>query len=134
MYGNRTISSVNELRAKLYWRYNRKNGKVPDLSVLPPCASSLKKHTARAHYIARIWKQASIPYQNIEPFTNYGWLPDGNIDWVEQAYPSDVESLFADKVNSGSTENDDENYDENDDESDDENIDSDIDDVEEDAV
>ena len=35
MYGNRTITSVNELRAKLYWRYNRKNGKVPDLSLLP---------------------------------------------------------------------------------------------------
>ena len=130
MYGNKSIRSVNELRSKIYWQYSRKNEKVPDLSLLPPWASSLKTHTARAHYIARIWKQAAIPFQNIEPFTNYGWLADGAIDWVEQAYPTDVKTLFLDKMNSDSTEN----LDENDDENDDENIDSDIDDIEEYAV
>ena len=90
MYGNKTLHSVNKLRAKLFWSRSRKNGKVPDLSLLPPCASSLMKHTARAHYIAKIWKQAIIPFQSIDSFVNNGWLPDGSIDWIEQAYPSNV--------------------------------------------
>ena len=56
-----------------------------------------KKHTARAHYVAKIWKQATLPLQQIDSFVNHGWLADGAIDWIDAAFPEEIESLFAEK-------------------------------------
>ena len=97
MYGDKRAQSVNGLRTKLFWSRLRKNGKVVDLSLLPPCSSTLKKHTARSHYIAKIWRLASFPVQCLDSFLNNGWLIDGNIDWIECPYPSVIEKLFGDK-------------------------------------
>ena len=118
MYGHKKIKKVNELRAIMFWAKLRKNGKVPDLSSLPPCSSSLKKHTHRAHYVAKIWKQAITPMQEIDPSENNGWLSDGSIDWIDSAFPKEIESLFAEK--NAQSENEFENVNE---EEDDENID-----------
>ena len=116
----------------MYWNFVKKNGKVPDLSLLPPCSSSLKKHTARSHYIASIWKKAFIPYQNIDTFSNFGWFPDGKIDWIDRAYPENVELLFSEK-NSQETSDEQDCEDEEDDEDsdyDDEDDDDEEDDIE----
>ena len=88
------------MRAKLFGRRTRKNGKVPDLSLLPPCASSLMLHTASAHYVAKMWRLANIPLQNIGPYVGNGWLRDGSIDWIRRAYPDNVESIL---MENGST-------------------------------
>ena len=79
----------------MFWAKLRKNGKVPDLSSLPPCSSSLKKHTSRAHYVSKIWKQAIFPLQHIDSFVNNCWLADGSIDWIDVAFPKELESIFA---------------------------------------
>ena len=132
LYGNNLLENVNDLRSKLYWNFVKKNGKVPDLSLLPPCSSSLKKHTARSHYIASIWKKAFIPYQNIDTFSNFGWFPDGKIDWIDRAYPENVELLFSEK-NSQETSDEQDCEDEEDDEDsdyDDEDDDDEEDDIE----
>ena len=81
----------------MFWAKLRKNGKVPDLSSLSTCSSSLKKHTARAHYVAKIWKQASLPLQNIDSFVNHGQLEDGSIDWIDATFPEELECLFTEK-------------------------------------
>ena len=94
MYGDKKCSSVNKLRCKMFWNHYRKNGKVPDLSLLPPCASSLKKHTSRAYFVAKVWKQAHFPVQDTDSFANFGWLSDGAIDWIDEAYPDNVNNLF----------------------------------------
>ena len=99
--------NVDELRAVMFWAKLRKNGKVPDLSSLPPCSTSLKKHTARAHYMAKIWKQATMPLQEIESLENSGWLADGSIDWIDAAFPEEIESLFAGKSVNSDNDNDD---------------------------
>ena len=83
----------------MFWAKLRKTGKVPDLSSLPPCSASLRKHTSRAHYVAKIWKHASFPLQEIYSFKNYGWFADGTIDWIDTAFPAELESLFAEKNN-----------------------------------
>ena len=57
IYGHKKITSVNELRSVMFWAKSRK----PDLSSLPPCSSSLRKHTSRAQYVAKIWKHATFP-------------------------------------------------------------------------
>ena len=101
------LKKVNEWRAIMFWAKLRKNGKVPDLSSLPPCSSSLKKHTSRAHYVSKIWKQAIFPLQHIDSFVNNGWLADGSIDWIDVAFPEELESIFAEKTVDASTEDDD---------------------------
>ena len=98
MYGHKKIKDVDELRAVMFWTKLRKNSKVSDQSSLPPCSTSLKKHIARAHYVAKIWKQATIPLQEIESFENNGWLADGSIDWIDAAFPEEMESLFTEKA------------------------------------
>ena len=97
MYGRKTIASVNQLRAKLFWTRLRKNDRVPDLSTLPPCSSTLRKHTIRAHYVTKMWRRAAIPIQSLDRFDNNGWLPDGNIDWDEEVFPANIETLFCGK-------------------------------------
>ena len=124
MYGQKKIKKVNELRSTMFWAKLRKNGKVPDLSLLPPCSSALKKHTARAHYVAKIWKDASKPLQNIDSFIGYGWLEDGNIDWIDAAFPEKLESIFAarDKNEDFVEVEDDENLEEEEEEEEDDEI------------
>ena len=35
------------------------------------------------------------PQQNFESFENNGWLPDGNIEWIDSAYRDDVKLLLS---------------------------------------
>ena len=39
-------------------------------------------------------EKAIHPIQNMEPFDNNGWLPDGNINWIDTAYPDDIQTGF----------------------------------------
>ena len=125
MYGHKKITSVDELQTRMFWARLRKNGKVPDLSSLPPCSSALKKHTSSAHYVAKMWKQAVVPLQSIDLFENCGWLADGSVDWIDTAYPEDLECLFAER-----------NIDvqEDDDGEDDDSLEGDKEDVQEDSI
>ena len=100
------MTSVNKLRAKLFWTRLRKNDRVPDLATLPPCSSALRKHTTRAHYVAKMWRRADEPIQSLDSYANNGWLPDGNIDWVDEIFPEKIETLFS--TNRDSNEKDDE--------------------------
>ena len=47
--------------------------------------------------MAKIWKQAAQPLQQIDSFVNHGWLADGSIDWIDTAFREEIESLFAKK-------------------------------------
>ena len=67
---------------------------------------STEKNT-QAHYVAKIWKQAVVPFQHIDSFVNNGWLADGSIDRIDAAFPEELESIFAEKTVDASTEDDD---------------------------
>ena len=95
MYGEQKLESVNELRGKLFWNRLRKNGKVVDLALLPPCSST------RAHYVAKMWRTAKEPLQCLDSFQANGWLEDGSIDWIDQMFPESLEDLFTNKENNG---------------------------------
>lgn len=47
LYGNQRISSVNQLRHKLFMQKFEREKKVVDLSLLPPCKENLKLHILR---------------------------------------------------------------------------------------
>ena len=93
LYGDKRCQSVNESRSTIFWRQIDKD-KVPDLSILPPCKSSLQKHIQRANYVARIWRKAGDPMMMLEDPARHGWLPDLSTDWIQEAYPNDVAELL----------------------------------------
>ncbi len=88
------MQSVNQARRAIFWRIFEKENKVVDLSLLPPCKSSLEKHISRANFVARIWKQASKSIIDIEQPANHGWLEDLSIDWLTEPYPEDIAELL----------------------------------------
>ena len=47
--------------------------------------------------MAKIWKQATLPLQQMVTFVNHGWLEDGSIDWIDAAFHKEIESLFSEK-------------------------------------
>ena len=89
MYGRPACSDVNKVRFDLFCsRYDVKSEctslTVPDgidLSLLPPCQSSLLMHARRANYIAFIWQNAHVQYPNIPGPNGFGWKlhTDGSI-------------------------------------------------------
>ena len=84
IYNEKKFQTVNEARSALFWKKLWKNKKVTDISLIPPCASSLMKHSNRAHYVTKMWKQAVMPLMNIGDPSSNGWLPDGRIDWIDK--------------------------------------------------
>ena len=58
-----------------------------DLSLLPPCQTSLERHIRHANYVARIWRQASHPMMNIHDPQFHGWNEDSSTDWISVHYP-----------------------------------------------
>ena len=70
------------------------DNKVIDLSLLPPCQTSLERHIRRANYVARIWRQASHPMMNIQDPQFHGWNEDLSTDWISVPYPEDISELL----------------------------------------
>ena len=76
--------------------------KVIDLSLLPPCQSSLLLHMEmeRENYVAVLWKHsmhASIDFPDI---WHHGWNVDGTIHWVEKVFPEDFIEIIMDNGDS----------------------------------
>ncbi len=64
LYGQKKID--NEARSAIFWRKMIQEHKVVDISLLPPCSDSLRKHAERANYVARIWRRACYPIMAME--------------------------------------------------------------------
>ena len=63
------------------------------LSLLPPRRSSLQLHCKRSNYVAKMW-QSSLSC-NIDPdnIQNHGWSENGDIIWIDEAFPENIESI-----------------------------------------
>lgn len=107
LYGEKKIEHVNEARSAIFWKKMNKERKVADLSLLPPCSSSLRKHVTRANYVARLWRKAQHPIMALEDPQFHGWLPNLNIDWIAEAYPDDVAELLVERDEESDEESDD---------------------------
>jgi hypothetical protein len=98
-----------------------------DLSLLPPCRSSLKMHIVRANYQSLIWKAALVPYATTPGPIGNGWTKDENenltFHWTEgnilppelldilSAIPDDEDSQNSDDEDKGSDIDDDVEFD-----------------------
>ena len=105
LYGQKKIEKVNEARSAIFWRKMSQEHKVVDISLLPPCSDSLRKHAARANYVARIWRRACYPIMAMED----PQLPSLETDWIDEAYPEDVSELLVERDVESDGECDEEN-------------------------
>lgn len=97
LYGEKKTEQVNEAKSAIFWRKMSKEHKVVDISLLPPCSSSLQKHTARTNYVATIWRKVWYPIMALEDPQVHGWLPNLKTDWIVEAYPDDVAELLVER-------------------------------------
>ena len=71
--------------------------KATDMAVLFPCRTVFILHAMRANYIACIWKRSCIPDINDPHFTSFVWDKNGNMIWVERAYPDEIKDILFSK-------------------------------------
>ena len=95
MYGWSTCKDTNALRYKLFQQRFDVTSKDKafsvldgvDLCLLPPCRTSLKLHSERSNYVAHIWRNAHVQYQNLPSPIGNGWIQadDGTvtIQWTQ---------------------------------------------------
>lgn len=82
LYGQKSLSSVNEARLRIFkQKYKPTNPDSPlenikslDASMLPPCQNVLLQKIARCNYVTYLWKHADKrdPLENMQP-TDHGW-------------------------------------------------------------
>lgn len=95
MYGHATYQDVDKLRHQIFQsRYdvstntsalNIKTG--VDMSMLPPCKSSLQLHCQRSNYVAYVWKNSHVSHPDIPAPIGFGWELDENglikVQWTQ---------------------------------------------------
>jgi hypothetical protein len=96
MYGRSHETETAKVRSSIFQsRYGSKGLKSLstasdigiDMSLLPPCKSTLKKHIMRANYQAFLWEHAHIQFPEVKSPEGLGWFKviDGalQIDWTD---------------------------------------------------
>ena len=72
-------------------------------SSLPPCKASLVEKIKRSHFVASVWKRATLPDTVVLDPEEYGWkLQDGHyvINWYDgQQVPDDIYEKLENLVN-----------------------------------
>ena len=57
----------------------------------------MELHCKPANFIAKMWRDASNPTLLSDNLVMHGWLPVmNNIEWIKEAYPSDISELIFD--------------------------------------
>ena len=94
LYGYRQ-KNVND-RKKLFDKKYVRQGKAIDISLLPPCQSSLRLHILRSNIIAKIWKSSGERSINLPDLSTFGWKGNLTIDWQRQAFQDELTDLLLD--------------------------------------
>ena len=109
LYGARAVTSdINKLRYTMFTMRYTPRGKLLspesgiDLSLLPPCRTSLAMHIRRVNYQCLVWNNAHLATPTLpEPADGHGWcLVDGHIDyqWTDgDVVPVELADLLVDE-------------------------------------
>jgi len=106
MYGKPAGCDVNQVRYETFKsRFEVNSCKMltvqngVDISLLPPCRTSLKKHCQRANYQSYIWKHAHVAQVEMSSPSGCGWKIDNSgklvIDWIEDPLPQNLADIMA---------------------------------------
>ena len=44
-----------------------------------------------------MWRCAGTPIQSLDRYDSNGWLPDGSIDWIDEVFHANIETLLVAK-------------------------------------
>ena len=80
-------ANVNRVRFKIFEKKYQKDNKIVDISLLPPCCSTLRLHILRANTIAYFWKQSQNAIMDVPDITTNGWIDYNEIKGVESVFP-----------------------------------------------
>ena len=53
-------------------------------------------HAQRAIYVVKIWKSSDLAWHDMPDIKDNGCLENGEIDWVENVFPDDIEDILVD--------------------------------------
>ena len=95
LYGSRRVKKVDDLRHKLFQKTYQQKNKIIDLSLLPPCQQTFRLHSLRCNFVAKIWKNSDVCTLQEPTITNHGWTGEREIQWIEKAFPDDIEQLLS---------------------------------------
>ena len=70
---------INQPRYEIFQAMYEKKGKIQDLSLLPPCRSSLQLHCKRSNYVAKMWRSSLSCIIDPDNIHNHGWSENGDI-------------------------------------------------------
>jgi hypothetical protein len=85
LYGYKQ-KNVNKVRSKLFSKKYDKEHKIVNLSL----------HAERSNVVSMIWRKSLEPIINIPNLSEYGWLGDGKIRWIDTAFPDLIEDILLD--------------------------------------
>ena len=91
--------SVNGVRYDLFEKKQNKEGTIIDLSLIPPCFSSLNLLIKRANFVSKLWKSTCIAHLILPNIEEHGWDTDGSIAWILDPYPEDILDLLMNDEN-----------------------------------
>jgi len=107
MYGKPSFNDVNKLRYEIFKsrydvRTQRKTLSIQngvDVSLLPPCRSSLMKHCQRVNYQTYTWTHAHVAEVQLPSPVGCGWKMDSDgriiVDWIRDALHQQVVEVLA---------------------------------------
>ena len=85
---------VNDVRYELFNKKYARENEVIDLSLIPPCQSTLMLHLRRSNYVASIWKKSLLARFDLPDVHNHGWNQDYTIKWIEKTFPDNINELL----------------------------------------
>lgn len=113
LYGVKT-KDINHVRWKIFDKKLQKEHKVTDLAILPPCKQVLLYHIKRANLIAYVWRNSAEPNITMPEINEHGWLPTGEIFWLDDAFPEDIEMFLQQEVDNDEDNDDNDEVNDND--------------------
>ena len=85
---------VDAARLDIFMKKQTNENKVTDVSVIPPCLTSLYLQIKRANYVAAVWKRTEHPQTLFMIIEEHGWQADCSIYWIEEPLPDDISDLL----------------------------------------
>ena len=85
---------------------HKKHNKIINLSLLPPWESVLRLHSKRANAVVYLWRKASNPTFDFPSLTENEWTTTGDIEWIEETFPVEVEEFITSDKDNGENEYD----------------------------
>ena len=96
LYGKKKLS-VSEVRFYILQKKRERENKLIDISLIPPCKSSLRFHILRINFVASIWKNTDRATINTPDVTECSWNADGTIESIQEAFPENIIEFLVDE-------------------------------------